>query len=309
MTFWVNTKRVFRSGFVSFWRNSVVSIASVLIMTVTLFTLGLLLFMGALLQGFLTQIQEKVDINIYFSTDAPEDAILSLKSELEKLTEVAGIVYTSRDDALTNFRERHKDDYLTLQALDELGGNPLGATLGVKARETSQYESIAKFLKSRPTLSEGSAAIIDKINYEQNKVAIERLTDIINGAQKLGLAVTAFLIIVSIVITFNTIRLAIYTAREEITVMRLVGASNWYTRGPFLVEGIMYGVFSAIVSLILFYPVTLWLGKVTEKFFGGINLFSYYTSNFGEVFLIVVGGGVILGALSSFLAVRKYLRI
>src|SRR3989344_7507945 len=194
MTFWVSTKRVFRSGFVSFWRNSVVSIASVLIMTVTLFTLGLLLFMGALLQGFLAQIQEKVDINIYFTGEAPEDAVLSLQGELEKLAEVASITYTSREDALTNFRERHKNDYLTLQALDELGGNPLGATLGVKARETSQYESIAKYLNGRSDLSEGAGAVIDKINYEQNKVAIERLTDIINGAQKLGLAVAAFLI-------------------------------------------------------------------------------------------------------------------
>ncbi|MEK7134255.1 MAG: permease-like cell division protein FtsX [Patescibacteria group bacterium] len=309
MSFWVNTKRVFRSGFVSFWRNSVVSIASVLIMTVTLFTLGLLLFMGALLQGFLEQIQEKVDINIYFTAEAPEDGILSLKGEIENLAEVASVIYISREDALLNFRARHKDDYLTLQALDELGGNPLGATLGVKAQETSQYESIAKYLNGRADLSEGAGAIIDKINYEQNKVAIERLTDIVDGAQKLGLAVTMFLIAVSIVITFNTIRLAIYTAREEISVMRLVGASNWYTRGPFLVEGIMYGIFSAIVALILFYPATLWLGKVTEKFFGGMDLFSYYTSNFGEVFLIVVGGGILLGALSSFLAVRKYLKI
>lgn len=309
MTLWVNTKRIVRSGFVSFWRNSVVSIASVLIMTVTLFTLGLLLFMGALLQGFLNQVQEKVDVNIYFTTTAPEDDILELKTELEKLPEVESIAYVSREEALANFRARHENDYLTLQALEELGDNPLGAALGVKARETSQYESIATFLKSRTDLSEGSSAIIDKINYEQNRAAIERLSGIIDGARKLGLAVTAFLVIVSIIITFNTIRLAIYTAREEISVMRLVGASNWYTRGPFIVEGVMYGVFSAFISLILFYPMTLWLGKTTENFFGGINLFSYYVGNFGQIFLVIMGVGIALGTVSSFLAVRKYLRI
>lgn len=309
MSLWVNTKRILRSGFVNFWRNSIVSIASVLIMTVTLFTLGLVIFMGALLQGFLIQIQDKVDVNIYFTTTAPGESIVSLKSEVEKLPEVASVAYTSREDALTAFQERHADDYLTIQALQELGDNPLGATLGVKARETSQYESIAKYLGSRTDLTTGSGAIIDKINYEQNRVAIERLTAVIDGARTLGFAVTFFLIIVSIVITFNTVRLAIYTAREEIAVMRLVGASNWYTRGPFIVEGVMYGVFSAIIALILFYPATLWLGRVTEKFFGGVNLFSYYTSNFGEVFLVVVGGGTLLGAVASFLAVRKYLKI
>lgn len=309
MTLWVNTKRVMRAGFVSFWRNSIVSIASVLIMTVTLSTLGLLFFMSALLQGFLEQVEQKVDINIYFTTRAPEENILALQGELEKLSEVESVAYVSREDALANFRERHKDDYLTIQALEELGGNPLGATLGVKAREASQYESIAKYLNDRNDLSQGASAIIDKINYEQNRVAIARLTDIIDGAQKLGFAVTAFLIIISVVITFNTVRLAIYTAREEIAVMRLVGASNWYTRGPFLVEGVMYGLFSALIALILFYPATVWLGGVTEKFFGGINLFSYYTSNFGEVFLIMIGSGILLGALSSFLAVRKYLKI
>lgn len=309
MAFWVNTKRIVRSGFVNFWRNSVVSIASVLIMTVTLFTLGLLLFIGALLQGFLDQVQEKVDVNIYFTTEALEDDILVLKTELEKLPEVASISYVSREEALANFRVRHENDYLTLQALEELGENPLGAALGVKARETSQYESIATFLKNRTDLSEGASAIIDKINYEQNRAAIERLSGIIDGARKLGLAVTAFLIIVSIVITFNTIRLAIYTAREEISVMRLVGASNWYTRGPFIVEGVMYGVFSALISLILFYPMTLWLGKTTENFFGGINLFSYYVGNFGQIFLVIMGVGIALGTVSSFLAVRKYLRI
>jgi len=309
MSFWVNTKRIFRSGFVNFWRNRVVSIASVLIMTVTLLTLGLLLFVGALLQGFLQQLESKVDVNIYFVTTAPEDEITTLQKSLEQLPEVASVTYTSREDALINFRERHKDDYLTIQALDELGDNPLGATLGVKAKETSQYESIAKYLSGRTDLSGGAGAIIDKVNYEQNKPAIERLINIIEGARTLGILITLFLVFISIVITFNTIRLAIYTAREEISVMRLVGASNWYTRGPFIVEGIIYGIFSAIISLILFYPITLGLGSTTEKFFGGMNLFTYYAENFWQVFVIVIGLGVVLGAVSSFLAVRKYLKV
>jgi len=277
-------------------------------MTVTLFTIGLIIFTGALLDSSLDQIKNKVDINIYFDINASEEDIFALNDSIERLPEVAQVTYVSREQALVNFRERHKNDQLTIQALDELGENPLGASVGIKAKETSQYEGIAKFLEDQNALSQEGFSIIDKINYEQNKVAIEKLTKIIDGAETIGLAITLFLVLISVIITFNTTRLAIYTAREEIAVMRLVGANNRYIRGPFVIEGLMYGVFSAIIALILFYPITLWMGKITENFFGGINLFEYYVNNFAEVLIIIALSGIFLGSASSFLAVRKYLQ-
>jgi len=278
-------------------------------MTITLFVIGFIIFLGALFESSLEQIKGKVDVNIYFTTDASEEDIFSLRDSLSALPEVASVSYTSREQALANFRERHKNDYLTIQALDELDENPLGASVGIKAKETSQYESIAKFLEEQSALSKGTYSIIDKINYEQNKIAINKLTKIIDGAEKIGFAVTMFLVLISIIITFNTIRLAIYTSRDEIAVMRLVGASNKYIQGPFMVEGVMYGIFSAAITLALFYPITLWLGDVTDNFFGGINLFEYYISNFTQILLIITVSGVVLGAISSILAVRKYLRV
>lgn len=307
--FLTNTRRVIRAGFINFWRNRVISLASVLIMTVTLFVIGFVIFLGALFQGSLEQIKGKVDVNIYFTTDASEEDIFVLRDSLSELPEVASVSYTSREEALANFRERHKDDYLTIQALDELDDNPLGASVGIKAKETAQYESIAKFLEEQSALAQGKYSIIDKINYEQNKVAINKLTKILAGAEKIGFAVTVFLVLISIIITFNTIRLAIYTSRDEIAVMRLVGAGNRYIQGPFVVEGVMYGLFSAVITLILFYPITLWLGDVTDNFFGGINLFEYYVSNFTQILLIIVSSGVVLGTISSILAVRKYLHV
>jgi len=150
------------------------------------------------------------------------------------------------------------------------------------------------------------SSLVDKINYYQNADTINKLTNIIDSANRLGFALTLFLIIISILITFNTLRLVIYMSREEISVMRLVGASTGYIRGPFFVAGALYGFISAVITLVLFYPITLWLGKTTADFFVGINLFSYYVSNFGEIFLIIVFSGVAIGSLSSFLAVRKY---
>lgn len=307
--FWVNLKRIIKSGFVSFWRNSVVSFASILVMTMTLFVLGSILFVGATLDASLNQIRDKVDINVYFVTEAPEEDILSLKHSLESLPEVSVVEYISREEALSRFRIRHENDQLTLQALDELGENPLGANLNIKAKETSQYEGIAEFLGNESALSTtDNTPIIDKVNYFQNKNAIDKLTEIIDSSEKFSLIIIAILVIASIIITFNTIRLAIYTSKDEISVMKLVGASNSYIRGPFVFEGIMYGIVSALVTLILFYPLTIWLGPLTENFFSDINLFDYYIDKFSKIFFIILGSGVLLGAVSSYLAVSRYLR-
>lgn len=310
MSFSTNFKRIIKSGFVNFWRNSFVSLSSILVMTVTLFVLGSIIFIGATLDAALEQIRSKVDVNVYFVTSAEEGDILALRTRLEELPEVSEVEYVSRDVALERFRARHEDDQLTLQALEELGDNPLGANLNIRAKETSQYEGIAKFLENEAALTAGGeSSIIDSINFFQNRVAIEKLTSIIDSAERFGLIVTIVLALATILITFNTVRLAIYTAREEISVMRLVGAANSYIRGPFVFEGIMYGFIAGILTLVLFYPFTIWLAPVTENFFGNINVFDYYVSNFIQMFLIIVGTGVVLGSVSSYLAVRRYLKV
>ncbi|KND48113.1 MAG: cell division transport system permease protein [Parcubacteria bacterium C7867-006] len=308
--FWIKVKRVVRAGFFSFWRNGFVSLSSILVMIVTLFVIGSTIFSGVILRSTLDQIKDKVDINVYFVTSADESDILAMKKKLEQLPEVKPpVVYVSREDALAAFKKRHETDEFTLQALDELGDNPLGAALNIKAKDPSQYESIAQFLQGRSALSAGGTTIIDKVNFYQNKEAIDRLTKIINSANSLGFILTILLIAISILITFNTLRLVIYMSRDEISVMKLVGASNRYIRGPFFIAGAIYGFLSAIITLILFYPITLWLGSTTESFFVGFNVFHYYASNFGEFFLILVGSGVALGSVSSYLAVRKYLNV
>ena len=302
-------KRVIKAGFVNFWRNGFVSLASLLVMTITLFVIGSILFMGALFNYTLDQIKDKVDINVYFVTSADAPSIISIKKNLEKLPEVAKITYTSSEDALTNFKKKHENDEQTLQALEELEDNPLGASLNIKAKEPSQYESIANYLQGKDVLLKDGISIIDKVNYYQNKIAIDRFTKIIDGTNKIGIALTIILVVLSVVITFNTIRLTIYVSREEISVMKLVGASNRYIRGPFVITGIMYGFVSAMITLVLFYPITFYSTRATENFFMGLNLFDYYIRNFGQIFLIVAVSGILIGSISSYLAVRRYLRV
>jgi len=307
---WVTIKRIFRAGFLDFWRNAFVSFASILVMTVTLFVVGMTIFAGVMLNFTITELRNKVDVSVYFLTTTPEDRIMSLKQALEARPEVTSVGYISRDEALAQFRERYKDDQLALQALEELGQNPLEASLQVRARDISQYEAIAEFAQSQDTQG-GTAASIDKISFYDAKyrVALDRLQNITDSAQRLGFIVIAILVLTTIAISFNTLRLAIYSSREEIQVMRLVGAGSFFIRAPFMIEGMLYGLVAGITTLLLFYPLTWWLGSATASFFGGVNIFNYYLSNFLLFFGIIVGTGVVLGAIASFLAVRRYLKI
>lgn len=295
-------RRIIRSGFINFGRNPVVSIVSVLIMTVTLFLIGSLILVNALLSFSLSQISERVDINVYFYPDAEETDVFALRDELSLLPEVSSIDYVSREDAIAQFRDRHADDYLTIQALDELDENPLGASLNIQADDAAQYATIAQYLEVHPT-----SFAIEKINYNQNREIIERLSDIMDTIQRLGIIISIFFVIISIMITFNTIRLAIYSAREEIAVMRLVGAENKYIRGPFMTEGILAGCSATVLAILIFLPATLWMSKFTTVFFGGMDIFAYYVNNLPQIFIILLVIGVLLGIISSFFAIRKYL--
>jgi cell division transport system permease protein len=302
-------KRIFRAGFFNFWRNSTVSLASVLVMMVTLLSIGFISFAGAILETSLSELRDKIDINVTFVPTASEEEVLSIKETVESLPEVLLVTYVSREEALEAFKERHKNDQSILGALDELGENPLGAVLNIKARDPSQYASVAQFLEGDDALSDGGVSIVDSINYFENKTAIDRLTSIISSADKLGFALTLILAVISMLIAFNTIRLTIYIAKDEISVMRLVGASMSYIQGPFVVLGFIYGVVAALLTLILFLPITYYLASATESFFGGFNLFSYYLRHFLELAGIIIVSGIMIGALSSALAIRKYLKV
>ena len=305
--FFIKTKRIIVSGYRNFTRSGYTSVAGILVMTITLFVITSLIFIQAALNSSLNDIKEKVDVTVYFVSDATESSIMDVKDALAKLPEVREVTYTSQADALTLFKERHSNDYLTLQALDELDGNPLGASLNIKAKDPSQYESIAKYFESESALSRGALTIIDKIDYHQNKVVIDRLTSIINGAQKLGFAVSLILVLISLLITFNTIRLIIYMSREEIGVMKLVGAGGRYIRGPFIVSGVLVGATASLVTILLFIPVSIWLGNQMTDFVG-INLYTYYKSNFLQLFIIMLGSGVAIGGISSVFAIHRYLK-
>lgn len=301
--FFTNLKRILQSGFMGFWRNAFVSLSSMLIMIVTILVVGVLMFVSVLLTDTLHNFEERVDINVYIAQDASEQEILALQTELENLEQVRSVRYTSREEALIEFRRNNPEFNQAFEVLDE---NPLSASLNILAQNTSEYEQVQAFLDNR--VSAGGGSIIEKSNYNNNKAAIDRLTSIIETTRRAGLYSTIVLFVLSILITFNTVRLAIYTSREEISVMRLVGASDSFIRGPFVVSGIIGGVFAGALVLMMFYPLTLWLAPRARALLESTNIFDYYIDNFLQLALIFIGLGIILGAISSYLAVRRYLR-
>jgi len=304
---WLNLKRICKTGFVNFFRNTFVSLSAVLIMTVTLFVLSVIVFSSALLNESLNTIREKVDVNVYFLPEVSEGSVMEVQKQIENLPEVDYVEYVSREQALENFEFRHRNNEEILQALDELEENPLGAILNIKAKETSQYESVALFLEQNYP-ADLPESLVDTINYNQNKETIQKLSSMIAAGEKLGAVITIIFILISILITFNTIRLSMHISRDEIKVMRLVGASGSYISGPFIVTGIIYGIAASIVTLVILYPITYWLGPTTASFFNGVDIFQYYLRSFAQIFLIIFASGVLIGSVSSFFAIKRYLR-
>ncbi len=314
-----NFKRIIKSGFINFWRNGFLSFSAIVVITVSLTVFGALIFGSAFSRALIKEIKNKVDINVYFTLDAQESDIFALRKTIEALPEVNKVEYISREQALSDFKEKWKDNSLMIQGLEEIGSNPFPAALNIKAKEPSQYAGIATFLDSKGATSQPGLNIVDKVNYNQNKLVIDRLGRIIPAVEKSGTIIAIIFIMVAIIMVFNTVRIIIFTAKDEISVMKLVGASNFYIRAPFVVSGIMYGIFSGIFTLGILGVFAFYSDAMIVKFSGvqGVNDFSllanvfssYFIQNLGQIFAIIMGSGIVLGAISSYMAVKRYLRV
>ncbi|OHA16465.1 MAG: hypothetical protein A3C79_02485 [Candidatus Taylorbacteria bacterium RIFCSPHIGHO2_02_FULL_45_28] len=312
-------KRITRTGFVNFWRNGFLSFAAIVVITLSLCSFGALIFAGAFGRSLIADVKDKVDVNVYFTLEAPEADILVLKKDVERLMEVSRVEYLSRDQALVQFKAKWQDNALIMRGLDEIGTNPFPASLNVKAKDPGQYASVVNFLENKvPTTADGTP-LIEKINYQQNKLVIERLGRIIPAVEQAGFVAGVIFIIVAIIVIWNTIRLVVYTSKDEISVMKLVGASNIYVRGPLVISGIMYGIVSGVITLILMAAFAYWSDTVVLKFAGvqvavdfelAVNILArYFMQNFGQIFVIIMSAGIVLGGVSSYIAARRYLKV
>lgn len=302
-------KRTILAGLRGFYRNRTVSLSSIFILTITLSIITSFYLSRAVFDYTLEQVKEKVDVRVYFTVDASEQQVTEVKAKLLGLTDVKTVAYISREQALQDFKKKHEGDQLTLQALDELGTNPFGASLSIIAKDTSRYEAIASQLSEGSGLLGEAKGVIDKVNYYQIKDSIDKLNSIIGWTNTVGFWLSIVFVLMSCMIVYNTIRLAIFVYRDEIAVMKLVGASNMFIRGPFIVESLLYSLVATTITLLLFFPATIWVTKKTVFFFEGLNINSFYTSHFLELAGTLILFSALLTVISSLLAVRKYLKV
>lgn len=301
--------RIIHYGFKNFWRNGLLSIATITIMTLSLVVLAGLILANVTTGTLIAFVKDKIDISIYFKTTTPEDEILNIKQSLENLPQVKGVDYISRDRALELFKEKHASDPTINQSLIELKDNPLNAALNIKAHDPNSYAEIAKYLDA-PDLKQ----YIDNVTYSNNRPVIDRLITIINAVNHVGLFLTILLSLIAGLVMFNTIRLAIYSNRDEIGVMRVVGASNVLVRGPYVVQGIIGGTIAALLSLlvILLLFVSVPLFYHGSSYFDinvpGFNLMNYFYGNIFRLLGYQLLFGIGIASISSFVAVRRYLK-
>jgi len=297
-------KRVFRFGWHGLTRDGGMMIANVFIMTMAV-SVGTSLFLfGNISKFIISNVQEKVDVSVYFKYDATESDIMQAKKSIAELPEVEEITYVSKDQALEKFTAVHKDNPVLMESLAEVGINPFLASLGIRAAQASQYEAVVNYLENS-----NLNYLFEKIDYYQRKPVIDRIYALNASLNKVGLAISLIMILVATLVAFNAVRLSIYNSREEIKIQKLVGASNWFVRGPFLVQGAVCGFFAALISLLLFVLLTLGFNSQAGVLFPDLHLFSFFMSNFWMIFLVQLLTGVILGTFSSLVAVRRYLRV
>lgn len=300
----VTFSRVIKYGFQNFLRNGWLSTATIAVMFLALFVLQGLIIFNVVSKTAIAAVQNKIDISVYFKNNVAEDEILKLKKSLEGLSEVKKVEYVSREQALTEFQTRHKDSSIVTQAIKELGENPLLASLNIKAYDPKEYAAIAAYLNN-----ESLSLLIEKVSYAQNQVVIERLISIVDTAKRGGIILTFIAALIAVLVSFNTIRLAIYSNREAIGIMRLVGASNNFIRGPYIIEGILYGLLAGVLSFAVVTPLITYASPYVANFIPEINLQNYFAVNFLRLLGYQLLFGIVLGTFSSFIVVRRHLRV
>ncbi|HSW80219.1 MAG TPA: permease-like cell division protein FtsX [Candidatus Saccharimonadales bacterium] len=306
ITFW----RVVHTGIINFGRNIWLAIAAMAVMTVTLTIILFSVVTSATFNHTITQLANKINISIYLNDNVTDQQRKELMYELRQLSQVKNVNYVSKDQALAVYRTENAGNKRLLTAIDETG-NPLPASIQVSPHDPAKIDQIKKVLNEQSTqdLEDPQAGTSYSGSKREAIDKIAHATDILKRAGVIAVFVFAF---VSMLIIFNTIQMAIFNRRDELTIMRLLGASTWYIRGPFVVESVVYGVLSAVISIafvdILFVvsSSTLQASSLGLLDIGYAN--TYFHDNFIWLLTLQLAVGIVIGAVSSIIATRRYLK-
>jgi len=299
-------KRIIKFAFQDFFRNKGISVATVFVLVVAILIVTGLFFFQGIASYLNAQIQDKIDITAYFKYGTTEEKILSVKDQIIKVSpNIKNVEYISKDQALANFNSKHQNNPVLAKALQEVGGNPFLPSLNITTNgDVSQYQAISNILQT----SDFSKSI-EKVDFSQKKDTIEKVYSITKNINTFGIILGVLLILFSMLVVYNTVKLAIENSKEEIATMKIVGASDWFVRGPFIIQGVIYGIVAFLVCILISGLSAYFLSPKISVVMPGFSLFSYFSANWYIFVLIQLGFGIGVGAASSFIVVKKHLDI
>ena len=282
-------------------RQSGLTLANIFVLTMTISLVTTLYTFHHLTQFIIARVQEKVDISVYFLNNVQEDEILKIKEEIEKMPEVKKVEYISHQEGVENLLKRHPELKDSVEETEDFLNL---SSLNIKAMNAFQYAAISQFLEK-----DNYKKLIEKVDYYERKPIIEKISSLTSKINKAGLLSSLILSIIAFLLTFNQIKISIFNSKEEIAIQRLVGASNWFIRGPFLVQGVIAGFFATLITFFSFLALFYFLSSKLVDLFSGFNLFSFFKENLYYILLLQLLTGMGLAIFSSLISMRRYLKI
>jgi len=301
--------KIITFALLDFWRNIWLSVNTITIITLSLLSINFLILVTIIINQAIVSVENRVNVSIYFKKEVTNTQVGVIKNRIEKQIELREARIISPEEALERFRLRYLNDLEILAALDELDENPFSFSLVVQAEHLSDYSALIQVFDEPAYVQ-----LIEEKDFSDlasHERAIARVNEISNKAKTIGFGITLILILSSLLVVLNTIRLNIYTHREEIAIMRLVGANNWIIKGPFIVESIIYAFLSAGIAIAIIYPIVRFIDSLLPGLIGQsqFSLILFYQQNW----LTLIGwqfiGVVVLTMLASSLAIRRYIKV
>lgn len=298
--------RAIKFGLQNAWRNFGLSTITVTILVVMLLSVNLIFAMSAVTNAAISSVKDQVDVTIFFSPDAKSDRVEEIQKTLTSFPEVKETILKTPEQVLAEFKERHLDSEAIQYSLKELGNNPLGATLIVRTFEPGQYKAVLSAIK----IPEYEGAIESR-TFDDTGDIISRIDMITNRAENIAWGITLVFGIIAFMIVASSIRVAIFTQREEIGIQKLVGAGNWFIRAPFFVEVVLYSSLAMAISLVLLYFGTTLSDPYVRTLFGSydFSVYRYFMDRALWLFTAEFGALVTLCIMSGFIAMRRFLRV
>ena len=306
--FLITQWRILKTGMQNFLRNLTLAVAAIAVMVITLTIILFSVITSATFNNTIQQITDRIDISVYLKDDVNPEKREQVIKQFKDLSNVKSVEFVSKDQALEDYKQANQDKPDLLAAISQTD-NPLPASLRIKPVDPNRIEEIRTFIES-PEIKQLQS---DATSYSgERKDAIDNITSATQFFQRAGAVGVVVFALVSMLIIFNTIRMAIFNRRDELQIMRLLGASTWFIRGPFVVETIAYGVIASVLSvLICHFLFVISSSTLGASSFGLLDI-EFASNYFKDNFLIILTTqmliGILIGAVSSIIATQRYLK-